>query len=275
MGVERQPFYAEEEIAEAVRAKVEGARAAGESIDYLTFVPDGEPTLDVNLGREIELLRPLGIKIAVITNGSLLWRQDVREDLLQVDLVSFGVDSALQEPWRWVNRPHGALRLDDLLDGLLSFRDRFEGELITETMLVRDVSDGQESVMAVADFLARLGPDRAYLAIPTRPPAESWARPPNEDVFNRAYQLFHDKLDQVESLIGYEGTAFSSTGDVVEDLLSITAVHPMRADAVRALVARAEADWDVVEALIEQERLVRTHHDGRAFYMRRLNKGRR
>jgi wyosine [tRNA(Phe)-imidazoG37] synthetase (radical SAM superfamily) len=270
MRVERRPFYAPEEIARVVRDKIESTRAAGDSIDYLTFVPDGEPTLDVNLGREVELLRPLDIKTAVITNSSLMWRQDVRTDLLGVDLASFGVDAALEESWRRVNRPHGTLQLAALLDGLRAFRDCFEGELITETMLVRGVNDGEENVTAVADFLARLKPDKAYLAIPTRPPAEHWARPPDEDVINRAYQVLSERLDGVEYLIGYEGTEFSFTGDVVEDLLSITAVHPMREDAVCALLARAEADWAVVEGLVKQERLVETRHDGRSFYLRRL-----
>jgi wyosine [tRNA(Phe)-imidazoG37] synthetase (radical SAM superfamily) len=274
MRVERQSFYDPEEIARAVGDKVEGARAAGESIDYLTFVPDGEPTLDVNLGREIELLRPLGIKTAVITNSSLVWHQDVRADLLKVDLVSFGIDAALEERWHRVNRPHGSLELDAVLDGLLAFRDCFGGELITETMLVRGVNDGEENVTAVADFLARLKPDRAYLAIPTRPPAEHWALPPDEDVINHAYQILSERVDRVEYLIGYEGTEFSSTGDVVEDLLSITAVHPMRADAVWALLAKADAEWAVVDGLVEQNRLVETRHDGQLFYLRRLS-GRR
>ena len=270
MRVERQPFYQPEEIAEAVSRRVESIQAANESIDYVTFVPDGEPTLDVNLGRTIDLLRPLGVKIAIITNSSLMSRPDVRADLRKLDLVSVGVDAALDEPWHRVNRPQGRLRLDNVLEGLLTFAGSFEGELITETILVRDVNDGEENISAIADFLVQLEPARAYLAIPTRPPAEPWARPPAEAVLNRAYQIFRERLDQVEYLIGYEGTEFSSTGDVVEDLLSITAVHPMRADAVRDLVARAGADWSAVEGLVERERLVATRHNGRTFYSRKL-----
>jgi wyosine [tRNA(Phe)-imidazoG37] synthetase (radical SAM superfamily) len=275
MRVERQPFYDPEEVARAVRDKVERARAAEEPIDYITFVPDGEPTLDVNLGREIELLRPLGIKIAVITNSSLVSRQDVREDLLLADLVSFGIDAVREGAWRRVNRPRGTLQLGDILDGLLAFGDRFQGELITETMLVEGINDSEEDVSAVADFLARLGPSKAYLAIPTRPPAEPWVRPPDERVINRAYQVLSKRLARVEYLIGYEGTAFASTGDVAEDLLSITAVHPMREDAVQDLLARAGADWSVVEDLIEQGRLLEARHDGRSFYLRKLSGVRR
>ena len=57
MRVERQTFYEPEEIAQIAREKVKQVREKNEPIDYLTFVPDGEPTLDVNLGKEIELFR--------------------------------------------------------------------------------------------------------------------------------------------------------------------------------------------------------------------------
>ena len=100
MQVERSAFYRPEDILRGVQNKVEKAKEAGEPIDYLTFVPDGEPTLDVDLGREIELLRPLGIKIAVITNSSLMWRKDVREDLMRADWVSLKMDSAREAVWR-------------------------------------------------------------------------------------------------------------------------------------------------------------------------------
>ena len=92
----RQAFYKPKEIFKEVRRKVDEAISRNEKIDYLTFVPDGEPTLDINLGEEISLLRQIGIPIAVLTNASLLWREDVREDLLKADLVSLKVDSVNQ-----------------------------------------------------------------------------------------------------------------------------------------------------------------------------------
>ena len=83
MQVDRTAYYEPQKILKAVRDKVHNVKQRGESIDYLTFVSDGEPTLDINLGHEIELVRQLGIKIAVITNASLIWREDVREELLK------------------------------------------------------------------------------------------------------------------------------------------------------------------------------------------------
>ncbi len=253
-----------------VKIKVEKTRELGESIDYLTFVPDGEPTIDVNLGGEINLLKPLGIRIAVITNASLVWRADVREELMKADWVSLKIDSVREEVWRRINRPHRTLRLTSILDGIREFASNYHGELATETMLVKDVNDGDEHVGEVADFLAQLKPTQAYLAIPTRPPAERWAISPDEKVINQAYQIFSERVEGVEHLIGYEGNAFAFTGDAEEDLLSITAVHPMREEAVKEFLSRAEADWRVVDNLIAQAKLVKTEYNGKKFYMRSL-----
>jgi wyosine [tRNA(Phe)-imidazoG37] synthetase (radical SAM superfamily) len=172
MQAARRAFYEPEQVLRDVHDKVEKASEAGEAIDYLTFVPDGEPTLDIHLGREIELLRPLGIKIAVISNASLIGREDVRESLLEADWVSLKMDSTQEEIWRKIDRPYGALRLAPILDGALEFAHAFKGKLVTETMLVKGINDDDDQIRDVAGFLARLEPATAYLAIPTRPPAE-------------------------------------------------------------------------------------------------------
>ena len=271
MRVKRRAFYEPQEILRAVRDKVEKAREAGETIDYLTFVPDGEPTLDVNLGREIELLSPLGIKIAVITSGSLLWREDVREHLMKANWVSLKIDSTREKIWRRIDRPHGTLQLAPILDGMLEFANVYGGELVTETMLVAGVNDGDDHVREIAGFLAHLRPARAYLSVPTRPPAEKWVRAPGEETINRAYQILNESVEQVEYLIGYEGNAFAFTGNVEEDLLSITAVHPMREEAVSEFLARAGETWPVVHKLVTQEQLIEMEYEGRKFYMRKLD----
>jgi wyosine [tRNA(Phe)-imidazoG37] synthetase (radical SAM superfamily) len=274
MRVERQVFYAPEEILRAVRERIAQVRAAGEAPDYLALVPDGEPTLDTNLGRTIAMLRPLGLPIAVISNGSLVGRPDVREDLLAGDWVSLKVDAVTEESWRRINRPHGSLRLSAILEGMLAFAHHFQGELATETMLVAGVNDAEGQVKELAGFLARLRPAVAYLAIPTRPPAEKWVRAPAEEVLNRAYQLLAAKLERVEYLVGYEGNAFACTGNVEEDILSITAVHPMRREAVEEVLARAGTDWTVAQRLIERGQLVETSYSGHRFYLRRLRQSR-
>jgi wyosine [tRNA(Phe)-imidazoG37] synthetase (radical SAM superfamily) len=272
MQVERQEFNKPAEILRTVQEKVTKTIEAGETIDYLTFVPDGEPALDVNLGNTINQLKSLGIRVAVITNASLIWRQDVREDLLGADWVSLKVDAVEEQIWRRVDRPQGKLKLDWILDGLRKFAKVYEGELVTETMLVAGVNDGEEHLKAVADFIAHLEPSAAYLAIPTRPPAEEWVRAPDEGTLNRAYQILSEKVERAEYLIGYEGDAFAFTGDVQEDLLSITAVHPMREDAVSAFLARAGAEWTLIHRLVTEGQLIEVEYGDHKFYIRKLGR---
>ncbi|MBN1139017.1 MAG: radical SAM protein [Anaerolineae bacterium] len=274
MQAQRQAFYEPREISNAVREKAAKAQEAGEAIDYLTFVPDGEPTLDANLGQEIEWLKRLGLKIAVITNASLIWRPDVRQDLMGADWVSLKVDAVEETAWRRIDRPHGSLELSSVLEGALAFARDYRGQLVTETMLVAGVNDGERQIEEVAGYLAHLQPDRAYLSVPTRPPAEAWAQPPDEQILHRAYRIFRDRMEQVEYLIGYEGNAFAFTGEIEQDLLSITAVHPMREDAVSDYLARAKGQWAAVRRLVAEGQLVEVEHGGHTFYLRKLGASR-
>ena len=271
MQVERRVFYESEKIFNEVQEKIAKTREMGESIDYLTFVPDGEPTLDINLGKEINLLLPLGIKIAVITNSSLLNKKEVQEDLAQSDLVSVKVDSVKEKSWHTINRPYGTLRLSEILDGILDFSREYGGELISETMLIDDVNDTKEEIQSIADFLKQLHPATAYIAIPTRPPAEQWVRPVREHTLNTAYQLFNKSLgNKVEYLIGFEGSHFAFTGNAETDLLSITSVHPMRRDALNEFLKKAQVDWSLITKLIDEEKLIELQYENKKFYMRKL-----
>jgi wyosine [tRNA(Phe)-imidazoG37] synthetase (radical SAM superfamily) len=272
MQTERAAFYDPKRIVEEVRKKVEKVRSSAETIDYLTFVPDGEPTLDLGLGREIDLLRPLGMRIAVITNASLIWREDVRDELAGADWVSLKVDSVREEVWRRIDRPHGRLRLSRILDGALEFSERFAGQLVTETMLVEGVNDSDELVGELATYLGRLRPETAYLAIPTRPPAEDGVRAPDERRITSAWNILSGAVETVELLTGYEGDTFFSGGRVDEDLLAITSVHPMRADAVRTLLNRRGADRSVVQRLLDGGELVEVEYGGQTFLTRKLSR---
>ena len=270
MRSERAAFYRPDEIYQEVLKRVERAEAAGDPIDYLTFVPDGEPTLDAHLGESIDRLRRIGLPIAVISNASLLWRADVRNDLAGADWVSVKVDAADEETWTAVNRPHRSLRFERVQAGVLDFAETFGGRLVSETMLVRGINDRERQIQGIAAFLGRLKPTVAYVAAPTRPPAEPWVELPRMDAMVRAHETFRGRLDRVELLIGYEGNAFSPSGGGEESLLSITAVHPMREEAVDELLARTGEDWAVVRRMVDDGRLVRIDHEGHTFYVRAL-----
>jgi len=268
MTLERRDFYSPDEILKRVEEKVKEAREAGEKIDFLSFVPDGEPTLDANLGQHIALLRPLGFPIAVISNASLIRSEDVRQDLARADWVSLKVDAVQEPTWRKLNRPHGNLSLSAILEGSLVFAEMFSGTLVSETMLVSDINDSEAELTAVGDFLGTLNPSAAYISVPIRPPYQTWVRSPDETRLMLAYQILAERVRKVEYLTRYEGEAFASLGNTGEALLSILAVHPMREDAVSAFLSRAGAEQELLIHLVEKGLLTRINYRGEFFYIR-------
>lgn len=273
--VEREEFFSPDAIFQSVDGRLRELSARGERCDNVSLVPDGEPTLDRNLGGCIRLLKTLGTPVAVITNASLLDRPDVRDDLAPADWVSVKVDAVRERTWRRLNRPHRRLDLARILDGVRDFRRSFRGRMVTETMLVDGVNNGDEDIDALASFLARLAPATAYLAVPTRPPADPRARTASTASLTRAHELIQTLGQHAELLTGSEGDAFSVSGDPAADLLSITAVHPMRRDAVEALLARSGASWEVVGRLLAEGRLVETPYAGEAYYLKHFAHERR
>lgn len=269
--LEPRSIYPPEVLAAAVARQVDLVRARGEPIDHLTFVPDGEPTLDANLGRAIELLRPLRIPIAVISNGSLAWRPDVRNALRADDWVSVKVDAVEEAVWRRMNRPPGELSLRTVLEGSGPSRRGYRDGWSPRRMLVEGVNDTEPSLRGVAAFLEAAGIGTGYVAIPTRPPSERGVGGPSEAVVCRAHAILAERVPRVEYLIGYEGDAFAASGDARADLLAITAVHPMRDSAVRAMLARSGSGWDVVDELVREGLLVPLEHGGERFYVRRFH----
>jgi wyosine [tRNA(Phe)-imidazoG37] synthetase (radical SAM superfamily) len=268
---EPRAFYQPVEILESVREKLKQAQAADERIDFLTFVPDGEPTLDVNLGQHIASLRPLGFPIAVISNTSLIWREDVQQELAGTDWVSLKVDTVQEATWYKINRPYRTLSLKSIQEGAHAFAETFRGKLVTETMLVKDVNDSEADLEAAARFLGELQPAKAYIATPTRPPTETWVKPVDEGTLIHAYHIFAERVQEVEYLIKYEGEAFASLGNTSEALLSILAVHPMREDAVLSFLSQAGANGELAEHLAKSGLLRKVSYRGRNFYVRRTS----
>jgi len=261
-------FYSPEAILRSVTERLDTLARHGERVDWLTFVPDGEPTLDANLGATLDLLRPLGIPLAVISNASLVWRAEVRATLAKADWLSLKVDAVDPATWRRVNRPSKDLDLHAILEGILRLAADHPGTLTTETMLVAGANDSAESIGGVARFLGQLAPAVAYLAIPTRPPAEPDVRPPLEVALVRAHEIVGRRVPRVEYLIGDEGNRFVSAGPAESELLAISAVHPLREEAVRALLVSARASWQVVERLVAAGALRRVDYEGQHFYVR-------
>jgi len=272
MQVRQQEFYDPQELVNEVKELLSTIRDDRQGPDYLTIVPDGEPTLDINLGKLIDGLKTFKIPVAVITNASLIHLPDVQDDLLKADFVSVKADTFHVETWKKINKPHKELNLSEISSGIQKFAERFNGKLVTETMLIKGINDSADELKHTAGIVETFHPDTAYLSIPTRPPAFKEVRPADETAVTEAYHIFRQHVGKVELLTGYEGNAFSSTGNFREDILSITAVHPMREDAVMELLHKTGDDVTLLNALLEEKILEKLHYSGHAYYLRKFKK---
>ena len=131
------------------------------------------------------------------------------------------------------------MNLDEILWGILEFSQQFVGILVTESMIIEGVNDMTEELEMIVDFISDVNPGKSYLSIPARTPAEKRVRPASEHTLSIAYHTLNARNIDVEYLSGYEGNAFASTGNVEEDLLSSTSVHPTRENAVKEYLTKS------------------------------------
>ena len=63
------------------------------------------------------------IPVAVRTNGSLFWQEDVRRQLVTADLVIPSLDAGSRTVFQVVSRHHPDISFEKLLEGLAAFRN--------------------------------------------------------------------------------------------------------------------------------------------------------
>jgi wyosine [tRNA(Phe)-imidazoG37] synthetase (radical SAM superfamily) len=265
--IEREEFYKIEEIERQVEEVIGNLK--DKRIDYISFVPDGEPTLDINLGKSIDRLKKFGIKIAVITNSSLIWRKDVRVDLNKADTISLKVDAVSEDIWKKINRPYKNLNLKEILEGIKIFSKEFNGELLTETLFIKNINDKEEEIEKIGEFLKEVKPSIAYIGYPTRPPAEKWIEIPEEKKIDLSYIVFKNKGINVK-IIEKKGEKFGYTGDLIKDILSIVSVHPMSRKEIEDFINENKGEEKIINELIEKNEIEEVEYRGEKYYRRKF-----
>ena len=149
----------------------------GPKLDYITLAGCGEPTLNAEIGRIIEDIKIMTpIKVAVLTNGTLLYREKLRRELAQADLILPSLDTAREKTFLMLNRPHPALDLERIIEGMVIFRERFGGQIWLEALLCKGLNDQMPELEALHEAATRINPDRIQLNTVFRPPANITAR---------------------------------------------------------------------------------------------------
>jgi len=162
LSIGRQVFYSPRRVYSDVNVQYYRLRGEGKDVRKVVFLSRGEPTLDLNLGREAEALRAAGFSPEILTCGAILWREDVREDLSRFGGVVLELVAVSEEVWRRVMRPHPLLRFPDVMEGIRAFAHGYGGRLDALIRVVQGVPYDSEGP-ALRDFLTDLGIGRVFV----------------------------------------------------------------------------------------------------------------
>jgi len=136
-------------------------------IDYITFSGTGEPTLAENLGDMIRAIKKIrNEKIAVLTNSSLLNREDVQKDLFCADFVVAKLDAPSQSVFESVNKPVSAVKIDTVIKAIKDFKGCYLGKLALQIMFMEQ---NKKYAKEIAQIAREINPDEVQLNTPLRP----------------------------------------------------------------------------------------------------------
>jgi len=194
--VERKEYIPTSDILEELR----GFFTLEKDLDWVTFSGSGEPTLHSGIGAIISGIKELSqTPVCVITNGTLLSDPAVRKDLLMADAVMPSLDSALEESFQRINKPHPSLTVEKIIDGLVSFRDEYSGKIWLEIMLVAGINDSADDIEALVRAAKKIRPDTIQLNTVVRPPAEQSAAALTEERMEDIRKQFGDHAEIIAS----------------------------------------------------------------------------
>ena len=234
--------------------------------DFVTLCGSGEPTLYARIDELIDGIKAAtDIPVAVLTNGSLLWRPEVRGQLLGADVVVPSLDAADEATFQAVNRPHEEISFERMLDGLIAFRDDYPGRIWLEVMLLEGWTGTEAAAAQLAACAARIRADRVQLNTATRPPAEEAAVGVPRERMERLAELFNPRAEVIADFRGPVEAAGPAAGR--EEVLALLRRRPCSVEDIAAgLGMQPNEAIKHVDALGDTGLLKRTRRGGKIYY---------
>ena len=234
--------------------------------DYITLSGSGEPTLYSRIGELIDQVKTFTeVPVAVLTNGSLLWSKEVRQQLIAADLVIPSLDAGSHMFFSHINQPHHDITFEMLLEGLIKFRQEYSGQYWLEVFLVGGVNTTSMEVEKISQCITKISPDRVQLNTVTRPPARGFAQPVREE-----------RLQKVATILGQAAEVIADFTQIHkepdfhsrrEDILEMIKRRPCSVDDITK-VTRLHRN-EVLKYLQElsiREETVSTHQGKTVYY---------
>lgn len=240
--------------------------AEPERPDFITRSGSGEPTLCLNLGAIIAGIKSITeVPVAVLTNGSLLWDESVRRELMAADLVIPSLDAGDEALYHRINRPCNGLDFDRLVDGLVTFRREFSNFVWLEVFLLSGLNSSEADVRRIAKIARMIKPDKVQLNTVARPPAEEFAMAVPTSQMESLANRFDVETGILEDVGGLQGSGTVST--TRDDLIQLLRRRPCTVEDVAAGLGLNRIEvMKHLNALVESGDLVVLLTNGKRFY---------
>jgi wyosine [tRNA(Phe)-imidazoG37] synthetase (radical SAM superfamily) len=220
--IERKAYVGTAELSTELKAVLKDYN----QIDYITFSGSGEPTLNSEIGQMIQEIKKItSIPVAVLTNGFLLSKENIQDELLSADLVVPSLDTVTPEIFQRINRPYDGIEIGRIIEGLKDFGQKFNGKIWLEIMLVKGVNDKPDELIKIKDAVKQLKLDKMQLNTVTRPPSEELVRPLEKHEMLRIKELFGNKCEVIGEFVRKAKEFFE--GDIEPKIMDIIKRRPV------------------------------------------------
>lgn len=249
--------------------QIKDAVSSGKQIDYITFSGTGEPTLNSDIGEIIRQIKQMtDIPIAVITNGSLLYREDVQRDLSQADFVIPSIDAASQSVYQVINRADERLNVDAVNKGIIEFSKKFKGKIWVEVLFVEGINDSEEEIERIGKIIKEVRADKVQINTVVRPPAEPNAKAVSPQKLEEIKEIFGKYNSDIEIIAPFKKETLSKReGDFEKEILDLIKRRPCSvAEMSESLGIHINHISKEVMTLESKKLIKRFDLDGKVFY---------
>jgi len=205
------------------------------------------------------------IPLAVLTNGSLLSIEEIRKELIEADVVLPSLDAINEVTFQCLNRPHPSLNIQEIISGLIQFRNEYRGQIWLEVVFCRGINDDRGEIEKLKGVIERIQPDRAQLNTPVRPPAEEFAYPLSTTQLEEIRKQLGEKAEIISEFAASLGEEFDSVKDT--EILSLIKRRPCTTEEIsKALGLRMDEVVKHLDHLRKTGTIRYRMYDHRCYY---------
>lgn len=142
-------------------------------IDVITITCNGEPTLYPKLDELVDEINKIkgNTKTLILSNGSTIYKQEVFNTLLKIDIVKLSLDCVSEKCFKKLDRQNSSVEINKIIPAMCEFSKRTKNDLVLEVLFVKDLNDKEEELELLYKSIVSINPKRVDIGTIDRPPA--------------------------------------------------------------------------------------------------------